>query len=86
MTDQGRHEEGLAAARFRELTGGPVFDTPEEAVRAALQTVGEPYASEMAAEVEGEGSVIVRGSCVSKLKLPSTFATASRRMVPPGVS
>jgi len=31
-----------------------VGDTAEEAVRAALQALGEPYASEMAAGVEDE--------------------------------
>jgi hypothetical protein len=29
-----------------------VGDTPQEAVRAALRSLGEPYASEMAAGVE----------------------------------
>jgi hypothetical protein len=30
-----------------------VGDTPQEAVRAALEALGEPYASEMAEEAEG---------------------------------
>jgi len=32
-----------------------VGDTPQEAVRTALRALGEPYASEMAAGVEGDG-------------------------------
>ena len=33
-----------------------VWDTPQEAVRAALGALGEPYASEMAQHAEGEAS------------------------------
>jgi hypothetical protein len=32
-----------------------VGDAPQEAVRAALASLGEPYASEMAGDVEVEG-------------------------------
>ena len=32
-----------------------VGDMPQEAERAALRSLGEPYASEMAAEVEDPG-------------------------------
>lgn len=31
-----------------------VGDTPQEAVQAALSSLGEPYATEMAADVAGE--------------------------------
>jgi ABC-type Fe3+ transport system substrate-binding protein len=43
----------MATADLAEDSGDVgVGDTPQEAVRAALRGLGEPYASEMAAQVE----------------------------------
>lgn len=49
--DDGRYT--VAATIDEEPLGEGVGDTPQEAVKAALQALGEPYASEIAESVEG---------------------------------
>ena len=49
--DDGRYV--VTATIDDEPLGEGVGDTPQEAVKAALEALGEPYASDMAATVEG---------------------------------
>jgi hypothetical protein len=49
--DDGRYT--VAATIDEEALGEGIGDTPQEAVEAALQALGEPYASEMAESLEG---------------------------------
>jgi hypothetical protein len=52
-----RHGRFMAAADLAEDSRDiGVGDTPQEAVRAALAPLGEPYASEMAERAEAETS------------------------------
>ena len=53
ITERDDGSYAVSAAIDDEPLGEGVGDTPQEAVKAALKTLGEPYASEMAESVKG---------------------------------
>jgi hypothetical protein len=52
VTIHERDRRFMATADLAEDSRDGVGDTPREAVRAALRALGEPYASDMAADVD----------------------------------